>query len=225
MALPERWLQETAASAPPGRPLVTLSYAQTLDGSIAARRGQPSAISGRESLQLTHRLRAAHDAILVGIGTVLSDDPQLTVRLIEGRSPQPIVLDSRLRLPLSARLLEHPRKPWLFATAAAEDAAQAALERLGARVERQSQPGRVDLDAMLARLAELGVASLMVEGGGEVITAFLAAGLVDRAMVTVSPVHLQGYTIRGALPLMKDVHSEDAGQDLVLFGRLEPQPA
>lgn len=224
MAL-ERWLAETASLQRPNRPLVTLSYAQGLDGSIAARRGQPAAISSPESLQLTHRLRAAHAAILVGIGTVLSDDPQLTVRLAPGRSPQPVVLDSRLRLPLSARLLEHPHTPWLFATVEAEDAAQSALERLGTRVERQPLPGRVDLDPMLARLAELGVASLMVEGGGQVITAFLEAGLVDRAVVTVAPINLQGYTIRGAIPEMKDMHSEDVGRDLVLFGRLEPQPA
>lgn len=210
MALIERWLQDTRSLQRQHRPLVTLSYAQTLDGSIAAQRGQPAAISGAESLQLTHQLRAAHDAILVGIGTVLADDPQLTVRLAAGRSPQPVVLDSRLRLPLAASLLQSPPQ-----------AAQAALEQRGARVERQAAPGRVDLKAMLTRLAELSVGSLMVEGGGEIITAFLEEGLVDRAMVTVSPQHLQGYTIRGAIPHMKDVQTEDAGQDLVLFGRFE----
>lgn len=221
MALIERWLQDTRSLQRPQRPLVTLSYAQTLDGSIAAQRGQPAAISGTQSLQLTHQLRAAHDAILVGIGTVLADDPQLTVRLASGRNPQPVVLDSRLRLPLTARLLQSPPQPWIFCGADAPQAAQAALEQRGARVERQAAPGRVDLGAMLARLAQLGVGSLMVEGGGEVITAFLEEGLVDRAMVTVSAQHLQGYTIRGAIPHMKDVQTEDAGQDLVLFGRFE----
>ena len=74
-----------------GRPLVTLSYAQSLDGCISLRPGIPTALSGPEAMRLTHRLRAAHDAILVGIGTILADDPRLTVRLVEGRNPQPVV--------------------------------------------------------------------------------------------------------------------------------------
>ena len=85
-----------------GRPFVTLSYAQSLDGCIAAKRGQPLALSGPQSLTLTHQLRSAHDAIMVGIGTLLADNPRLTVRLVEGRDPQPVVLDSRLRFPSEA---------------------------------------------------------------------------------------------------------------------------
>src|SRR3989304_8693232 len=77
-----------------GRPLVTLSYAQSLDGCIAARAGERLALSGPESMRLTHRLRAAQDAILVGIGTVPADNPRLTVHLVQGQDPQPIVLDS-----------------------------------------------------------------------------------------------------------------------------------
>ena len=87
-----------------GLPFVTLSYAQSLDGSIAARRGEALGLSGPESLRLTHRLRSMHDAILVGIGTVLSDNPRLTVRLVNGQNPRPIVVDSRLRIPLNCRL-------------------------------------------------------------------------------------------------------------------------
>ena len=81
------------------RPFVTLSYAQSLDGSIATAAGQPLRISSPQSMIMTHALRAAHDAILVGINTVLADDPSLTVRLDEGNNPQPIVLDSQLRMP------------------------------------------------------------------------------------------------------------------------------
>src|SRR5512143_3712545 len=93
------------------RPRITLAYAQSLDGSIAARSGGPLALSGTESMHYTHQLRAAHDAILVGIGTVLGDDPRLNVRLTGGPSPRPIVLDSSLRSPLTARCLEANRRP------------------------------------------------------------------------------------------------------------------
>jgi riboflavin-specific deaminase-like protein len=82
-----------------GRPFVTLSYAQSLDGSIADRPGRPLALSGEASMALTHSLRASHEAILVGIGTVLADNPSLNVRLVAGKNPQPIVVDSRLRFP------------------------------------------------------------------------------------------------------------------------------
>ncbi len=116
MALFERWLEETAHLNRPGRPLVTLSYAQDLDGSIAKRRGEPTSISGPESLEFTHRLRAAHDAILVGIGTVISDDPQLNVRFAKGNDPQIVVLDSQLRLPLQSKLLENSKKAWVHLT-------------------------------------------------------------------------------------------------------------
>src|SRR5690606_10285843 len=100
-----------------GRPFVTLSYAQSLDGSIAIRSGEPLVLSGPESLCFTHHLRSIHDGILVGIGTVLSDDPQLTVRHCEGESPQPIVLDSQLRIPSTARLCCLPDKRcWVLTT-------------------------------------------------------------------------------------------------------------
>jgi riboflavin biosynthesis pyrimidine reductase len=113
-------------------------------------------------------------------------------------------------------------KPWIFCSADADPEAQHALEARGARVERQAQVGRIDLDAMLARLYGLGVRSLMVEGGGEVIGSFIDEAFADRAMVTLAPVNLYGYKIRGgALPLMKDVQTEDAGTDMILFGRLE----
>lgn len=89
----------------PWRPAVTLAYAQSLDGCIAAARGTPTRLSGAESMRLTHELRARHDAILIGVNTVLADNPQLSTRLVPGPSPRPVVLDSRLRTPPSARLL------------------------------------------------------------------------------------------------------------------------
>ena len=87
-----------------GRPFVTVSYAQSIDGSIASRTRQPIRLSGQLSMVLTHRLRARFDAILVGIGTVLTDNPHLTVRCAEGRNPQPVVLDTHLRIPIQSNL-------------------------------------------------------------------------------------------------------------------------
>ena len=99
------------------RPFVTLAYAQSIDGSIARRRGERFPLSGPDSLRLTHHLRGRHDAILVGVGTILADDPQLSVRLAEGTDPQPIVVDSSLRTRPDARLLQRPGRPlWIGTT-------------------------------------------------------------------------------------------------------------
>jgi 3,4-dihydroxy 2-butanone 4-phosphate synthase/GTP cyclohydrolase II len=209
------------------RPLVTLSYAQSLDGSLAACRGQPLALSGPESLELTHRLRAAHDAILVGIGTVLADNPRLTVRLASGPQPQPVVLDSDLRTPPGAALLGGPRPPWIAATEAAPPDRASGLERAGARLLRfpPGPDGRIPLPALLERLAELGVNSLMVEGGAEVITAFLANRLADQVVLTVAPLFVGGLrAVGGSAPLpdfsrLRQVQAEQYGEDLIVWGR------
>ena len=92
------------------KPFITLSYAQSLDGSIAANRGVPLSLSGEEAWAFTHHLRSLHQAILVGVGTVLSDDPHLTARIENRRDPQPVVLDSRLRFPEDANLLKLSKK-------------------------------------------------------------------------------------------------------------------
>ena len=171
------------------RPFVTLTYAQSLDGSITIQRGKPTAISGQESLVLTHQLRATHDAILVGIGTVLADNPRLNVRLAVGPNPQPVVLDSHLRFPLDARLLQGKHPPWIATSPTASLEKQAALEAVGAVVLRfpPDKHGRLDLHAVLAKLAEKKIGNVMVEGGAEVITSFLAAQLVDRVVLTIAP--------------------------------------
>jgi GTP cyclohydrolase II len=176
------------------QPSVTVTYAQSLDGSLSDATRRATSLSGPESWAFTHRLRASHAAILVGIGTVLADDPQLTVRHAEGPNPQPIVLDSHLRCPLDRRLFRHPtHRLWLATTSAAPADRRAALEAAGARVLclPPCERGRIDLPALLRDLGERGVGSLMVEGGAQVITAFLAQRLAHRLVVTVTP-HLVG---------------------------------
>ena len=219
-----------------GRPLVTLTYAQSLDGSIASGRGQPLALkrpkpltlSGAQSLKLTHQLRAAHDAILVGIGTVLADDPRLTVRLAPGRQPQPLVLDSHLRMPLSARLVAEPGRPlWIAASREAPEDRRLALEARGVHIfELPAGPdSRLSLEALLNRLAENGINSLMVEGGAEVIASFLRQQLVNQVVLTIAPCFVGGLTALDTplvddFPRLADMKVELLGEDLIVWGTL-----
>jgi GTP cyclohydrolase II len=210
-----------------GRPLVTLSYAQSLDGSIADRPGRPLALSGSLAMALTHCLRASHEAILVGIGTVLADNPRLNVRLVTGKDPQPIVVDSRLRFPPYANLLKNGRAPWIAASEGADPARQQALEAAGARVLRL--PGSndwVDLPGLLTYLGSLGINSLMVEGGAQIITSFLASRLVDQVVLTIAPLLVGGLRVVDhfghsslrRLPRLRNLSYQQLGEDLVLRG-------
>ncbi len=176
----------------PARPSITATYAQSLDGSIAAHPGAPLRLSGSAALELTHRLRSQHDAILVGIGTVLADDPQLNVRLAAGRSPDPIILDSRLRLPLTSRLLEGvpgARSLVVATTTGAPPEAAARLRERGAAILEfpADAAGRVPLPPLMRLLWRRGVRRLLVEGGGRVLTSLFADRLADCAVITVAP--------------------------------------
>jgi 3,4-dihydroxy 2-butanone 4-phosphate synthase/GTP cyclohydrolase II len=178
------------ATIPADRPLVTVHYAQTIDGRIATRTGDARWVSGERSLRLAHELRAAHDAVLVGIGTVLADDPQLTVRLVPGRSPVRIVVDGRLRVPPDASVLASTDGLTIIATTpeASEERA-AAIRSRGARVLRVNADvdGHVDLHDLLTRLRAEGIRSLLIEGGRGIITAVLHQRLVDRLTVCIAP--------------------------------------
>src|SRR4029077_19795982 len=148
------------ATAPADRPLVMVHYAQTLDGRIASRTGDARWVSGEQSLRLAHDFRAAHDAVLVGIGTVLADDPKLTVRLVPGDSPVRIVVDSQLRIPLDANVLANRDARTIVATTpSASEERAAAIRARGAEVlrVRADVDGRVDLRDLLARLRRDGI--------------------------------------------------------------------
>ena len=174
------------------RPYVVLKYAQTLDGRIATGIGDSKWISGEEERTLSHALRAACDAVLVGVGTVLRDDCRLNVRMVPGASPLRVVLDSTLRTPSDALLFEgllDGATPTVFLTT--DDSAEIDRERVraagaGVRVLPPG-PGGVDLKAALGQLRAEGVRSVLVEGGAQVITSLLAAGLADRLIVGTAP--------------------------------------
>jgi len=200
------WAQAERGRSNPARPFVTLAYAQSLDGCIAIERGKPTAISGPASLRLTHALRARHDAILIGIGTLLADDPRLDVRFVDGPSPRPVVVDSRLSCPLDAKLLQRRAQVILASTLSFGGSGgtegdggrerQRALEARGAEVWQlpawSQADGWVDLPQLLTRLRQAGVERVMVEGGARILTSFLWAGLADYAVITLAPQWLGG---------------------------------
>jgi 3,4-dihydroxy 2-butanone 4-phosphate synthase/GTP cyclohydrolase II len=209
-----------------GRPHITLSYAQTLDGTIGTLDGGPLRISGAESMLVTHQLRAHHDAILIGIGTLLADDPRLTVRLVEGASPQPVIVDTHLRTPLNAQIWSHPLAPWI-ATVDVETPAANLLREQGARLLPLPLDGenRVDMAALFANLGSLGIRSVMVEGGATMIESLLRRQLVDYAVITVAPRYQSGTRINGltattSVNIQTPIYTQ-AGTDIIMWGSLE----
>jgi riboflavin-specific deaminase-like protein len=218
---------------PGQRPLVNLSYAQSLDGSIAAKQGESLEISAVDSLKLTHQLRAYHEGILVGVGTILADDPRLTVRLGDGDDPQVVILDSQLRMPLNAAVLQQ-KPPWIATTDRVDPDKVAALENRGVRFLHMplDSQGRVALPDLLSCLKQLGLKNLMVEGGAGVITSFVSQHLVDFLVLTISPMIVGGFkavqlpsNILGEsstdFPRMDVFKAEKLGADLIIWGVIE----
>ncbi|MZP29056.1 bifunctional diaminohydroxyphosphoribosylaminopyrimidine deaminase/5-amino-6-(5-phosphoribosylamino)uracil reductase RibD [Heliobacterium undosum] len=173
------------------RPWVLLKWAMTADGKIAAASGDSRWVSSPASRHKVHEWRNRLDAILVGIGTVLADDPQLTVRLAETdcRNPIRVIVDSKARTPLTAKVLSPEAKTIIAVTEAAPAEQVAALEQAGAKVLRclADAGGRVDLSNLLNQLACDGVTSLLVEGGARIHGAFLDGNLADRAAIFLAP--------------------------------------
>ena len=172
---------------PPDRPFVVLKYAQTLDGRIATATGDSKWISGEAERRISHALRAAADAVLVGVGTVIQDDPRLTVRMVPGASPLRVVLDSTLRIPAPALILEDDAPTLVITTTRSSEQRRDGLRSRQVAVEvAPAGPGGVEISAALALLREIGVRCLLVEGGAKVITSLLRGGFVDRLIVSVS---------------------------------------
>jgi diaminohydroxyphosphoribosylaminopyrimidine deaminase/5-amino-6-(5-phosphoribosylamino)uracil reductase len=168
-----------------GRPLVTLKAATTLDGRIATHSGESRWITGEAARHRAHVLRAQHDAIVVGVGTALADDPQLTCRLpgLGARSPVRVVVDPRLRLPLTAQLIQTAAKvpTWIVTYADADRSRRAVLKDCGVELIDLAPTGdRPDMGEMMQALASRGITRVLVEGGGRLTGALLDAELIDR---------------------------------------------
>ena len=175
------------------RPYVILSAAMTLDGKIASKTGD-SRISSEADLQRVHLLRSEVDAIIVGIETVIKDDPLLTVRLTQGKNPLRVVIDSKARIPLSSNLVKSAKSgPLVIAiSSAASKTRSRNLTSLGCKIIRCGTSGKVDLPMMLSDLKDMGIKKILLEGGGILNAAMLNDGLVDEVIVAVAPVIIGG---------------------------------
>ena len=170
-------------------PFVILKVAATLDGKIATREGDSKWISGEASRHFVHRMRDQVDGVVVGIGTVLKDDPKLTARIKKGRDPYRIILDSRLRIPEGAQVIGNSSSKTIIATTELADRDKIErLEKKGVQILiLNSEKGKVDLKKCLSKLGELGIMSLLVEGGSQVNGSFLDEGLIDKILFFFSP--------------------------------------
>ena len=172
-------------------PFVTVKFAQTLDGRIATATGSSRWVSSPPSLRFAHRLRRNHDAILVGAGTVTNDDPELTVRLVRGRNPLRLVLDTLLTTPPEAKVFKDQEKARtvLIASETAPLSRRRLMEKKGIEIltPGTTTDGRLDLRGLLVILGERQITSLLVEGGSRVITSFIKERLVDELIVVVAP--------------------------------------
>jgi len=173
-----------------GMPYVTAKWAMTLDGKIATKTGDSKWISSEEARKFVHKVRGRMDAVVVGIGTVLADDPELTCRLVRGRTPKRVVLDARARLPLASKLVRSAGEaPVMVAVSDRAPAKRAeALMRRGCKVVTfPTKNGRVDVVRVLEWLGSMRVTNVLVEGGGDVLGSFFDAKLVDEVLAFVGP--------------------------------------
>jgi len=214
-------------------PFVTLKLAATLDGKIAASSGDSQWVSGDRSRALVHRWRNEMDAVLVGAATVRADDPQLTCRLAGGRDPYRVVLDGRLRIPLTSKLLrqKNPHKTIIATTAQAPAAKVRAIEALGAQVWRLPARGQqVAWQPLLKKLAAQGIVSVLIEGGAAVAASALKQKIVDKVAFFYAPkiiggdgrVMIDGLAIgkMARAIQLKRVDVRKLGNDLLVTGYL-----
>lgn len=210
-----------------GRPFVTLTWAQSLDGCIAINRSERLRISSPESMRMTYGLRAHHQAILVGIGTVLADNPKLRTKEVDGPDPQPVFLDSLCRTPPDAAIFSTGRQPWIACAEDAPSVRRKELESAGALLLTlpRCPQGGLSLTDMLNTLGALKIDSLMVEGGSKVLASFLRKGLGNLAVLTLAPIFVGGQQAierlglpAERLPRLREMQSAGFGPDLVLWG-------
>ncbi|HEY1692640.1 MAG TPA: bifunctional diaminohydroxyphosphoribosylaminopyrimidine deaminase/5-amino-6-(5-phosphoribosylamino)uracil reductase RibD [Polyangiaceae bacterium] len=218
-----------------GVPYVALKLALSLDGRIASRTGASKWVTGPEARARVHLLRSQHDAVMVGVGTALADDPRLTVRDAPGHSPLRVVFDTKLRLPIASRLVQTAREvpTWVVCTTDAPSSLEDALVERGVEVLRApaSAEGRIDAVGALKMLAARGIVAVLVEGGAELAGSMLAAGAIDELHCFIAPILLgprgrpgavdwAGPATPGEAPCIGDPQWEVCGVDAHVWGAL-----
>jgi diaminohydroxyphosphoribosylaminopyrimidine deaminase/5-amino-6-(5-phosphoribosylamino)uracil reductase len=218
-----------------GLPFVTIKYAQTLDGRIATATGESQWISSETSLKYTHQLRASHDSILVGAGTVIKDNPELTVRLVRGRNPLRVIVDSELKIPKQAKVFQNiSGARTLIATIKTsadpkfQSIADSGVEIITIKADRK---GNVDLIKLFKILAARNISSILIEGGAQIITSTLKNNLANRLITIIAPKILgSGIEAVGDLNIRKLSLAKKlsiqkfsrCGDDLIIDSRLIP---
>jgi diaminohydroxyphosphoribosylaminopyrimidine deaminase/5-amino-6-(5-phosphoribosylamino)uracil reductase len=214
-------------------PFVILKAATTLDGKIATRNGDSKWISGEASRRFVHKLRNQVDGVLVGIGTVLKDDPLLTARIRGGRDPYRIILDSRLKISEEARVIgTSPSRAIIVTTELAPRDKIERLEKRGVQILIfGSKEERINLRSCLSKLGEMGMMNLMVEGGSQVNGSFLDEGLIDKLLLFLSPKLIGDHQALGIFGgrgisnlqeaiALKEIKTRKMGEDILLEGYL-----
>lgn len=218
-------------------PFVTLKLAMSADGKIATKTRESKWLTDEPSRRFVHRLRHEHDAVMVGVGTILTDDPQLNVRLVRGKVKQPmrVIVDSQAKTSPTAKVICSAESPCIIATteqAPAERVEQ--LVKAGAKVWKlpADSLGRVDLLELLKRLAERGVVSVLVEGGSELAGSFLKQRLIDRVILFIVPLLIGGHDAVPAIGgegfdkleeavRLSEVRLRKLGRDFILTANVE----
>ena len=211
-----------------GMPWVSLKAAQTLDGRIADVNGESKWITSEASRKEVHKLRSTHDAVLVGAGTLIKDNPRLNVRHVDGQQPFRVVIDENLESPSDANVFNigEGDKTLLFTSAKGTSDKLKSIEDNGVRVIKYDSVNGIDIKWMLGKLVAHGISSVLVEGGGTIFSSFLDSGLVDRYIIFVNPSFMgsglgtfdtDGFSVSNRLRL-KEVSVELIGEDIMVQG-------
>ncbi|MFC1546139.1 RibD family protein [bacterium] len=219
------------------RPKVTLKFAQSIDGRIACVTGDSQWISSAESRKFAHKLRAQHDAVLVGINTVLTDNPKLTVRHVKGKNPKRVIIDTNLRIPINAAIVSNLDKDKVIIVCSRSAFALRRkkvkeLESKGLKILciKKNRDKSIDIEKMLISLKDLKIKKLFVEGGSKIITSFLKSGFVDKLIIAQAPL-----IIGAGIPSVRDLgikkitkaykidikNVEKKGKDYIFFAEIK----
>ena len=209
-----------------GRPFIIIKAAISLDGKIATLTGDSKYITCNESRRYVHKLRSESDAVLVGINTVLKDNPKLDVRLVKGKNPLKIVLDDKLRIPLNAHLLKEPEKLIIVTTNPLKRKLKQ-LQKRGIKIIEFED--KIELKKLIKKLANMGITSILIEGGSQVITSAIKSKIVDKVILFIAPIFIgKGIELLGDVGVksikkvikLKNVKIERIGEDIQVEGYL-----